>query len=177
MDIRLPRARLHVAEQPLSFAAARAHLGARRLDRDLAAGVTPSCSQLHAVRALQLTSARQRATVATRLERLLLEARYPRLSHPRLGILLAPARGPVLGCDWLISDLAATLRAATPISAEVVARLRALLRWSSGALYACDAPGQLEAGLLQIADLIVIPGRGDVLAAHTNEGLPEGGYR
>ena len=154
LALSLPRARPHAAEQRSSWAAARAYLDARRLDRDLAAGVPPWRGRPHAARAARLTADRERAGLAERLERLLLRARYPGLSGPRLSVLWQPACGPVLGCDRLITDLAATLRADTPVSAEGVARLRLLLSGASAPLYRGDAADQFEAALIEIAELI-----------------------
>jgi hypothetical protein len=73
--------------------------------------------------------------------------------------LRQPASDSVLGCGSSITELAATLRSPTPVSAEGVARLRSLLSWGSSPAYRDAASDELECALQQIAALALTPDR------------------
>ena len=149
----LPRTRPRVAEQPPRLVNLLARLDAARLDRELAAGIVPWTSPRHAARALQLTSSRRRVKLARRLERLLMEARYPPLGGNWLRVLVRPPCRSVLACESHVTDLARMLRSSGPVDVRGVARLNRLLRSRVGPLYTYDGTGWLKPVLQQIAEL------------------------
>ena len=154
----LPRTRSHVAEQHLWLYSLRARLSAARLDRDLASGVASWSSVEHAARARQITSSHQRALLSRRLERLLLEARYPRITARGLWGLEAMIRPPhrsLLRCADSVGDTVDVLRSPGPVNAEGVARLRRLLASEFGD---ADEANGLETALQHITRLMAIPG-------------------
>jgi hypothetical protein len=131
----------------LAWLRARLHGGA--LDRDLACGIAPWRSPAHAARALQLTSAGRREACAQGLERVLAETeRPPRPS--RLGAVVVADPAAVILCAPQIWEIVGTLRGPDPVSAEGMARLRAILCDGGGPLY---TPGHAD-GLRQALDHI-----------------------
>ena len=134
----------------------RARLHARALDGELAAGRASWGSPVHAARALQLTDRRRRARLATALDRLVAEASHPPTRSYRMAVAVAPCRAAVLGCTSQIAALAAILRDPAPVSAEGIARLRALLGDGSGPLYTPNRTGELQRALHQITRLIAV---------------------
>ncbi len=123
--------------QPLSVPGRRAHLTARikatRLDRELAAGAQPWRSQLHAARALQLTSLRTRDGFAKALDRLVART-Y--LNSPAITAAIPPNRAALRNAEPVIADLAARLRVTErPVHVQGMAQLNELLSDGAGPLY------------------------------------------
>jgi hypothetical protein len=124
------------ARRPGRLVSLQARLRHRSLDRDLASGIAPWRSRAHAARALQLTSARRREAYAVGLERALAETeRLGGRSSSRFSGVVTPDAAAVILCAPTIWEIVATLRAPAPVSAEGMARLRALLCDGAGPLY------------------------------------------
>jgi hypothetical protein len=137
---------------PGRLASLRARLRHESLDRELACGIAPWRSPAHAARALQLTSARRRETYAQGLERVLAETELAggRVSARFSGVVM-PDPAAVILCAPTIWEIVVTLRAPTPVSAEGMARLRALLCDGAGPLYCAGNPDQLRQALEHIS--------------------------
>jgi hypothetical protein len=133
------------ARRPARLVSLRARLRHGSLDRELAAGIAPWRSPAHAARALQLTSARRREAYATGLERVLAETERTggRMSTRFSGVVM-PDPAAVILCAPTIWEIVAALRAPTPVSAEGMARLRALLCDGAGPLYCSGNAEQLR---------------------------------
>jgi hypothetical protein len=131
---------------PNRLASLRARLRHESLDRELAAGIAPWRSPAHAARALQLTSARRREAYATGLERVLAETERPP-RNTRFSGVVTPDPATVILCAPAIWEIIGTLRAPAPVSAEGMARLRALLCDGAGPLYCARNPEQLRQSL------------------------------
>jgi hypothetical protein len=136
--------------QPGRLVSLRARLRHESLDRELASGVAPWRSPAHAARALQLTSARRRDAYAVGLERVLAETERPPRSTRFSGVV-APNAAAVILCAPTIWEIVATLRASAPVSAEGMARLRALLCDGAGPLYCAGHDDQLRQALEHIS--------------------------
>jgi hypothetical protein len=126
-----------------------AHLRALRLDRQLAAGVVPWHSKLHAVRSLQLTSDRSRRALACSLEHLVEHADGPPV-HWRSAV--PPCRPQVSEARPVILAIAARLRATAPVDARGMARLRLLLTDGAGPCYTPSVRPDALAVELQTVD-------------------------
>jgi hypothetical protein len=139
--------------QPGRLASVRARLHREALDRELASGIAPWRSPPHAARALQLTSARRRESYAQGLERVLAETEQAGkpLLGTRFSSVVTPDAAAVMLCAPLIWEIVSTLRAAAPVSAEGMARLRALLCDGAGPLYCAGHGEQLRQALEHIA--------------------------
>ena len=137
---------------PGRLASLRARLRHESLDRELACGIAPWRSPAHAARALQLTSARRRETYAQGLERVLAETEQVggRIST-RLSAIVLPDPTAVILCAPTIWEIVATLRGPAPVSAEGMARLRALLCDGAGPLYCAGNAEQLRQSLEHIS--------------------------
>lgn len=112
------------------------------LDRQLAVGVEPWRSSLHAIRARQLTSYRNRRRLARSLERLVEEADSP----PRRGITAAvpPARERVREARPQMLTISARLRGSGPVAPRGIAVLKDLLSDGGGPFYTPGSPETLK---------------------------------
>ncbi len=131
-----------------------AHLRASRTDRDLASGVAPWCSRVHATRSLQLTSMRSRRSLARSLERLLKQAEHPSASFQSAAI--SPCREQVYPARAVIGELASRLRSGRPVAARGVARLRALLCDGAGPCYVPSEPDALTNALETVSEWLSV---------------------
>ena len=127
-----------------------AHLRALWLDRQLAAGVVPWHSKLHAARALQLTSDRSRRALARSLEQLVEHADGPPVQ--RRSAAVPPCRPQVSEARPVILAIAARLRATAPVDARGTARLRLLLTDGTGPCYTPSRRPDALAAQLQTVD-------------------------
>ena len=127
-----------------------AHLRALWLDRQLAAGVVPWHSKLHAARSLQLTSDRSRRALACSLEHLVEHADGPPV-HWR-SAAVPPCRPQVSEARPVILAIAARLRATAPVDARGMARLRLLLTDGAGPCYTPSGRPDALAVALQTVD-------------------------
>jgi hypothetical protein len=139
------------ARRPGRLVSLRARLRHESLDRDLASGIAPWRSPAHAARALQLTTARRRETYAVGLERVLAETERTGGISPRFSGVVMPDPAAVILCAPTIWEIVATLRARAPVSAEGMARLRAVLCDGAGPLYCAGNAEQLRQALEHIA--------------------------
>jgi|ERR1700677_3300595 len=127
----------------------RAGLCQRRLDRELAHGLSVDSSPEHELRAAQLTDRRSRVMLAGSLRRLVTNAR----SRPRgLSPVIASARGAILPCETAMLALAERIDSDTPVAAAGLARTRLLLADGCGPLYNRATRRSLQAELLAIDD-------------------------
>jgi hypothetical protein len=131
-----------------------ARLRAGPLDRDLAAGIAPWRSRLHAARSLQLTGARTRRGLAGSLQRLLADTRRP--PAPIRGAAVGPCRDQVWEAQDVLGLVVAQLLSAAPVDAGGVARLTALLSDGNGPCYVNTHPGALSSTLQEISQWLVI---------------------
>ena len=127
-----------------------ARLRAFWLDRQLAAGVVPWHSKVHAARSLQLTSDRSRRALACSLEHLVEQADGPPV-HWRSAAVL-PCRPQVSEARPVILAIAARLRATAPVDARGMARLRLLLTDGAGPCYTPSGRPDALAVELQTVD-------------------------
>jgi len=133
----------------------RARLHAPSLDRELASGIAPWRSPLHAARALVLTSERNRRGLARSLERLVEQAQHPR-SHYR-GAVIYPCREQVIEALPALLIIAGRLRSAGPIDARGMARLNILLSDGSGPCYVRIRRNALNDALQEISQWLAVP--------------------
>lgn len=133
-----------------------AHVRARRLDRQLAAGSVPWRSPVHAARALQLTSERYRRGLARSLERLVEHAERP--GGQFRGSVVQPCREQVTEALPLMLTIAARLRSGAPVDARGIARLCALLSDGAGPCYARSDPGALSGALETVSEWLDVQG-------------------
>ncbi len=110
--------------QPRGIARLAAHLRGPWIDRRLASGTVAWRSPAYAARAVQLTSARSRVSLACSLESLVERAERP---HGRLSAAVAPCREQVRHATPLLLALASHLRSPQPVDVRGVAQLRELL--------------------------------------------------
>jgi hypothetical protein len=136
---------------PGRLASLRARLRHDSLDRELACGIAPWRSPAHAARALQLTSVRRRETYAQGLERVLAETERTGGISTRFSGVVMPDPAAVILCAPTIWEIVATLRGPAPVSAEGMARLRALLCDGAGPLYCAGNAEQLRQALEHIS--------------------------
>ena len=126
-----------------------ARLRAPWLDRQLADGVATWASPSHAARALQLTGARSRRSLAGSLERLVKHAEQP---STRVGsAVVPPCREQVREALPLILEIASRLRATAPVGAAGIARLSVLLCDGNGPCYSRSDPGALMIALQAVS--------------------------
>jgi hypothetical protein len=143
--------------RPGRLARLRARLNRAALDRDLASGVAPWRSPAHAARALQLTGARRREAYAHGLKRLLSETENPRRST-RISAVVLPNPASVILCAPVIWEIVAELRGPAPVSAEGMARLRALLCDGAGPIYCAGHEHELRQALEHVARWLPVAG-------------------
>ena len=121
-------------------------LGARvladRLDRRLAAGVSPESSILLAVRAHDLVTDKHRQSLATAIDRLVSEAVRP---GPRPVTAVPVSWAAVRTARTELYELAGRLRAPAPVPARGVALVRRLLTDGSGPLFYTARADELPA--------------------------------
>jgi hypothetical protein len=110
--------------------------------RDLAAGADPLASPELALRAAQLTSRRERATIARSLHRTLRDAHA---SRPTLGGPALIRRGPVRHAEDVITAVISRLEGPHPVSPRGMAQIERLLTNADNSpLYNYAAPGALR---------------------------------
>ena len=148
------------AEPPRSFRSqlavrVRARLHAPSLDRELASGIAPWRSPLHAARAVALTGDRNRRGLARSLERLIEQAHEPR--GPYRGAAIEPCRDQVLEALPVMLGVAGRLRSADPVDARGIARLRILLSDGSGPCYVRIRGNDLTDALQEISQWLAVP--------------------
>jgi hypothetical protein len=152
------RARLRLrlrADSPIVSLFAR--LRALRLDHELAEGVAPWRSAVHAARALQVTSDRKRLRLARTLERLVAEADIGPAADARPAPRIGPCCEQILLARGDILALADRLRAPVSIDAGVAVQLRRLVSDGAGPLYTQRAPRTLRATLDPLLDALDVP--------------------
>jgi len=133
----------------------RARLHAPSLDRELASGIAPWRSPLHAARALALTGDRNRRGLARSLERLIEDAQRP--PGPYRGAVVQPCREQVIEALPALLTTAGRLRSADPIDARGVARLNILLSDGSGPCYVKIRRNALTDALQEILQWLAVP--------------------
>jgi hypothetical protein len=138
------------ARPPRRLVSLRARLRHGSLDRELACGIAPWRTPAHAARALQLTSARRREAYAVGLQRVLAETERPPRNTGFSGVVTPNAAAVIVSAPT-IWEIVGTLRAPAPVSAEGMARLRALLCDGAGPLYHGRDPAQLRQVLEHIS--------------------------
>ena len=129
-----------------------------RLDRELAAGISPQACEAHALRARRITGRRSRASVAGGLERVLRSATD---AAPGLTAAVRPHRREVLAARTVIEALERRLRAPEPVSARGMAMLGGLLTAGTSPLYRPDEPGALGSQLRAAAAVLEPASRWD----------------
>ena len=147
-------------EAPRSFrsqlaARLNARLHAPSLNRELASGIAPWRSPLHAARALQLTRERNRRGLARSLERLIEQAHQPRGQYR--GAVVDPCREQVIEALPVLLGIASRLRSADPIDARGIARLTILLSDGSGPCYVRIRRNALTDALREISQWLTVP--------------------
>ena len=115
-----------------------------RLDRELAAGISPQTSEAHALRARTITGRRSRASVARGLQRVICTATD---TAPGFTAAVRPDRREVLTARTVIEALERRLRAPEPVSARGMAILGGLLTEGTSPLYRPDEAGALGSQL------------------------------
>jgi hypothetical protein len=148
------------ADRPTSFrsqlaARLKARLNAPSLDRELASGIAPWRSPLHAARALALTSDRNRRGLARSLERLVEHARRAR--RQSCNAVVSPCHEQVIDSMPVLLTIAGRLRCADPIDARGVARLTILLSDGSGPCYVRIRRNALTDALQEISQWLTVP--------------------
>lgn len=119
-------------------------LDAARLDADLASGVPPETSPLHAARASRLVTPRIRQASAANWEHLLLISREPRRG---LSGRVPICRERVQHAEPEIRELITALRAPGPVPARGVAIATNLLTDGRGPIYNPKAAGELTSAV------------------------------
>jgi hypothetical protein len=137
------------------FASMVARLRAPSLDQQLALGVEPWRSSIHAARARQLTSDRARRKLGRSLERLIEEAEAP--PQRRFGVAVPLAREGVREARPLLLTLASRLRDNAPVAPRGVAALKDLLTNGAGPFYTDGYPETLGNRLQAIDFWLDVP--------------------
>jgi hypothetical protein len=132
-----------------------ARLRAPWLNRQLAAGVEPWRSPVHAARAKQLTGDRTRRMLARGLERLVEQAEEP----PSLSraAVIHPWRPGVREARPLMLTLASRLRRSAPVDPRGIAALKDLLTDGGGPVYTPGDPDTLKRQLEAIDQWLDVP--------------------
>lgn len=118
------------------------------IDRQLAVGVEPWRSPLHATRARQLTGYRNRRRLARSLERLIEEADSPR--RRGLTAVVAPSPPRVREARPEMLTLSSRLRGGGPVAPRGIAVLKDLLSDGGGPFYVPGDPETLKRRLRTI---------------------------
>jgi hypothetical protein len=126
-----------------------ARCAAPRLDRELAAGVSPETSALFATRAVQLTSLKYRRDLATSLQRILTAAGQPPAGMPSRTAAVHPPRislclARISRSAGPLGKLAGSLAAPGPVPVQGVAMVSQLLADGAGPLYQEDCGDDLD---------------------------------
>lgn len=127
-----------------------ARLRAPWLDRQLASGVMPWHSKVHAARALQLTSDRSRRALARWLEYLVERADGPPVQWQSAAV--PPYRPQVSEVLPVVLAMISRLRARAPVDARGIARLQLLLSDGAGPCYTLSGRPDALAVELQTID-------------------------
>jgi hypothetical protein len=128
-----------VDRRPSVWVRVRAVFASDRLDRDLAAGISPESSVLLAVRACTIVRPSSCVALARSVRSLVGEAedsKAPALVRAR------PCRSNVKAVSVALRSVADRLTQPGPIHAQGVAELRAVLGDGTGPLYWSSGPGQ-----------------------------------
>lgn len=133
----------------------RARLRALSLDRQLASGVEPWRSPVHAARARQLTGERTRRMLARSLEQLIERAEDPPRVHR--GAAIQPSRARVAEARPLMLTLASRLRGIGPVAPRGIAALKNLLTDGAGPVYTHGDPETLRRRLAAIDRWLDVP--------------------
>jgi hypothetical protein len=129
---------------------------AGELDRQLAAGASPSASALLAIRSRRLIGRGRRARVAAGLAR---AAHDAAAIQPAFSAAVRPDRAEVIAARTVLATLTRRLRAPAPVSARGVALLESLLSDGTSALYRPTEPGALGSHLRAAAAALEPPAR------------------
>lgn len=143
---RLPLRRSVTGTHP--FAPLFAHLRAHSLDKWLAHGIEPWRTPTLAARARQLTSERNRRSLARCLERMVEQAEEP--PQLTLSAVVRPYRPRVHEARPLLLMLAARLRSGDPVDPRAIAALRNLLTDGNSPVYTPGDPVTLVRALQRI---------------------------
>jgi hypothetical protein len=132
-----------------------ARLRASSLDRELASGIAPWRSPVHAARALRLTGDRSRRGIARSLEHLVEQAQDP----PSLdrSAAIAPCREQVMDALPVLLSITGRLRSGNPIDARGIARLNRLLSDGNGPCYVRIERNALTDALQEISKWLAVP--------------------
>ena len=117
---------------------------AAELDRQLAAGASPSASALLAIRGQRLIGRRYRARVAAGMARAVRDAEA---SPYGFTAAVRPDRREVIAARTVIATLDRRLRTSEPVSPQGVAMLGSLLTDGTSPLYRPAEPGTLGSQL------------------------------
>jgi hypothetical protein len=139
------------------FAALFARVRALRLDQELADGVAPWHSCVHAARALQVTSDRARNRLAQSLERLIGEAEAGSGHDTPLSARVGPCHQQIVLARDEMLLLVDRLRTPAPIDAGAAVRLRRLLHDGAGPFYKPCGPLALRESLDSLVDALGVP--------------------
>jgi|GEM_PF-2206357 hypothetical protein len=113
-----------------------------KLTRALAEGADPTTRPELELRAVQLTSRRQRNTLARTMRRIIAEARQPAMSRSRVIFI---RRGAVLDAEDAITTMIERLRSSEPVLPEGVALAeRIITNGDQSPLYNPSEPGALR---------------------------------
>jgi hypothetical protein len=123
------------------------------LDTELAAGVDPASDPALILRAAQLRSPKHRCRLAASVERLVGEAKAPRL--PALTVAVPVVREPILEARDSLLFLAYLLRHADRLPPRGVAMVQRLLTDGGSVLYTDTARGAVELQVETILDCLV----------------------
>jgi hypothetical protein len=123
-----------------------ARLRARTLDRDIAVGIAPWRSPVHAARYDLLVSRRRRRFLADALRQILHDAREP-LPVWQISAAIPPSRVAVRDCVPQIERVIGTLEADGPVHASGMVRLRRLLSDGAGPMYEPARAAELPSAL------------------------------
>jgi hypothetical protein len=121
----------------------------RWLDRQLRSGVAPWSSQVHAARALQLTSRHHRRALARALDRVVQRAQSDR--RPHLSSITEPSAEQVSEALPLLNSLRRRLRDGSPVGARGMASLDALLSHDADPDYSSGASPELRTALENVS--------------------------
>lgn len=127
-----------------------AYLAAPRIDRKLAAGISPDSSVTVSLRAETLIGMRARRRLSRSLYRLLKEVKEPIRVVPTLPL----CRREILAAADLIDQAADRLLAVGPIDARGVAQIRVLLTDGSGPVYNSPRAADLRPALRAAIDAL-----------------------
>lgn len=138
------RPRPQVAERSRIKLAVLAWWQGAQLDRELAAGASPSASAILEIRARRITRQRSRRRIAGGLIGALRRAKS---GTPQISTAIPPQTREVLAARAVLTALDQRLRTAEPVSARGVALLLTLLTDGNSPLYQPDGPGTLGSRL------------------------------